>query len=237
MMKKVTQFWEQKGIANYLIYTASGERGWEMAPVEGDRSSLLARVKAFFLQLVVIVRVTFGRYTHSTDERKSLHNEYREITSQKVEKVAEERLHAGEDAFCKRPVIDSQQIWEGKHIRVLFNYAPIGAEKLHFLLTPKAHKEKFSELSKEEFEEVQTFAKTLVEHYSEHKYYRYNKTGSLAGQTVPHFHEHVVFVRPQHEFWGQLSVFLRMLIPPSPLSSLALAKKVSSLKTEFTVHE
>jgi diadenosine tetraphosphate (Ap4A) HIT family hydrolase len=214
MMNKVAQFWEQKGIFNYLIYSSSEEHSWEMAPVQG-----------FFQQLKVMARVTFGRA-----EIEKKYTDYKDFTSFAARATSETVQQVATDAFCKKEVIDSQLLWEGKHIRVLYNYAPIGKEGLHFLLVPKVHKERFSELSQEEFIEIQTFAESLMKRFPDHLCYRYNKTGSLAGQTVPHFHEHIVFILPEHDFLGKLSVFLRMIIPPRPLDSIELSGRVAHYK-------
>ena len=233
MVQKVAQFWESKGVKNYLVYKSNEDTAWEMVPVQGTKTSFWDRSRAFAHQLYVVSSVTFGRYSVSESEKDRLITEYKDLASFDAKETASTVNQVAQDAFCKKAVIDSQLIWEGKYVRVLYNYAPIGSEGLHFLLVPKAHKEGLTELSQEEFEEVQTLAETLKQHYPNHRCYRYNKTGSLAGQTVPHFHEHVVFVLPQDDFKGKLSVFLRMITPPQPLNSQQLSERVSELKFKF----
>ncbi|MGH2612030.1 MAG: HIT family protein, partial [Rhabdochlamydiaceae bacterium] len=213
MVKKVAQFWEQQGIFNYLVYKSSADQGWEMVPTQGSEQSLWDRICGFTRQLNVLAKVTFGRSSVSNPERKRVFTKYQELQSFQVKETAETVNQVVKDVFCKETVINSQLLWEGKHVRVLYNYAPIGKEGLHFLLIPKIHKERLSQLSQDEFEEIQTFAATLIKQYPNHLCYRYNKTGKLSGQTVPHFHEHVVFVLPQHDRWGKLSVFFRMILP------------------------
>lgn len=222
MMQKVAKLWEKQGISNYLVYKSSRETSWEMVPYAGTPASTWDKIRAFGRQLLVLSRVTFGRA------------EFSSTVSEKPMPLAKSVQKVTQDAFCMKSVIDSQLIWEGKHIRVLYNYAPIGQEGLHYLLVPKAHREKFTELNQDEFDEVQQFAGALIEKYPEHLCYRYNKTGLLAGQTVPHFHEHVVFVRPQHDWKGKLSVFYRMVMPPTPLSSVELNKRVCDLRAYFS---
>src|SRR3569832_753069 len=223
LMQKVATLWRQQGGSNYLVYKSSQESNWEMVPYAGTPSSTWDKICAYGRQLLVLSRVTFGRAKFSGDV--SIGPSALETTAT-VQKVAQ-------DAFCTKAVIDAQLICEGKHIRVLYNYAPIGEEGLHYLLVPKAHKEKFTELNQDEFDEIQKFAGKLIANYPEHLCYRYSKTGRLAGQTVPHFHEHVVFLRPEHDFKGKLSVFWRMVMPPTPLNSVELDKRVKDLQARF----
>ena len=226
-MQKVAQYWESHGISNYLVYKSSADQSWEMVPTEGQKSSLWDRIRSYARQFLIVARVTFGRYFLSGAEIEHLIASYESLTSFKAQETAQKTQHIAQDAFCKKEVIDSQCIFDGKEIRVLYNYAPIGSEGLHFLIVPKAHKERFTELSLQEFEEMQTVAASLIKHYPNHLCYRYSKTGSLAGQTVPHFHEHVVFLQPQDDLWGKLSVFFRMILPPRPIDSKELAARVS----------
>ncbi len=221
MMQKVVRLWEKQGISNYLVYKSSQETGWEMVPYSGNPASTWDKIRAFGRQFLVLSRVTFGRAEFSAQ------------VSEKPTPLVATVQKVAQDAFCTKSVIDSQLIWEGKHICVLYNYAPIGQEGLHYLLVPKAHREKFTELNQDEFDEVQQFAGELIDKYPGHLCYRYHKTGLLAGQTVPHFHEHVVFIRPQHDLKGKLSVFYRMVMPPTPLSSVELNKRVTDLRAYF----
>jgi diadenosine tetraphosphate (Ap4A) HIT family hydrolase len=238
MMNKVATYWEQKkGIFNYLVYTSSEDQGWEMLPVPGEKSSWRDWMGGIAHQFTVMGRVTFGRYTLAESEKKHLYTEYNDLTSFQTQVTGDAVQQVSPDAFCKKEVIDSQLLWEGEHVRVLYNYAPIGNEGLHFLLVPKAHKERLSQLTQEEFEEIQALAGMLKQHYPDHTCYRYNKSGSLAGQTVLHFHEHVVFILPQHDLKGKLSVFFRMIGSSKPLNLMELAKRVSLLKAQFIAPE
>nr|QIQ10885.1 hypothetical protein OJOKFFHK_00028 [uncultured bacterium] len=89
-------------------------------------------------------------------------------------------------------------MFEGKYVNILYNYAPIAIDenKLHFMLVPKAHREMFSELSVDEYLEASALEQKLGAYYKRQGYqaaYLFNKTGAEAGQTVPHWHEHVIF--------------------------------------------
>lgn len=229
LMKKVAQFWEESGVLNYLVYKSSADRGWEMVPVpvNGPSNSLWDRVRAYVHQLVVLMRVTFGRYQVAYMEKHHLITKYTDLTSFVAQHAGQRTEQVAEDAFCKKEVIDSQRIFEGKCINVLYNYAPIG--DLHFLLVPKKHKERLSDLSEQEFTEIQTLTANLIKKYPGYLCYQYSKTGKLAGQTVAHFHQHVVFILPKNDLWGKLSVFFRMILPPKPLSASELADRVLRL--------
>jgi diadenosine tetraphosphate (Ap4A) HIT family hydrolase len=237
MMQKVARFWEKQGICNYLAYKSSLDNGWEMVPTSGNKTSLWDRTRGLAQQLQVVFHLAFGRYSLSEKERSCVFKASKDLTSDQAFKTQESVQSATVDAFCKKEVIDSQLIWEGKHMRVLFNYAPLGKEGLHYLIVPRAHREKLTELTQEEFDEGHEFASALIKNYPEHICYRYHKTGSLAGQTVPHFHEHVVFVKPEHDFRGKLSVFYRMVTPPNPLHPHELKNRVKTLKTQLIAPE
>ena len=237
MMQKVAQYWESSGLVNYLVYKSSVDISWEMVPTEGQQTSLWDRIRSYFQQFIIIARVTFGRYLVTDTEKRHLFTKYEALTSFEAQETAATTHQVTVDAFCKKQVIDSQLVWEGKQIRVLYNYAPIGSEGLHFLVVPIAHKERLTQLSEEEFVEMQTIATTLIRQYPQHLCYRYSKTGSLAGQTVPHFHEHIVFLQPQDDLWGKLSVFFRMILPSTPLNAVDLAKRVMKLQERFTYGE
>ncbi len=233
LSQKVAQFWEhqwaRKGWgANYFFYTSSQEKGWEIVPYPPSYPSGYAeKIKAWILQFQVTAAVVFGKFSRTSEVDPSFKKKFQSFQVQspstKVQQIAT-------DAFCDERVINSQGIWEGTHIQVLYNYKPLGKEGLHFLLVTKEHKERFTELSLEEFQEKERLAAALIKYYSGYTWYRYHKTGRLAGQSEPHFHEHVVFVQPQDEFWSKLSLFVRMIFPSWPLHPTELAKRVKHLK-------
>ena len=80
--------------------------------------------------------------------------------------------------------------------------------------------------------------KKICAYYAKNGYeiaYQYHKTGKLAGQTVAHWHEHLVFVLPSYDLWGKLTVFFRMIVPPTPLSKEELETRVKRLQNELSV--
>jgi diadenosine tetraphosphate (Ap4A) HIT family hydrolase len=230
-MQKVAQFWEENGVNNYLSYTNSREEGWEMVPYPGLESSGWDVFFSYARQVEVMTRVIFGRYQRGEVEQEQDCAVYQDIASVEVREFADDQV--GADVFCKQEVLDKQQIWEGRSICVLHDYAPLGEDKLHFLIVPKAHKERFTELSSEEFGEMQEVASRIIELYPDYICYRYHKTGELAGQSVKHFHEHLVFVKPQNEWQGQLGAYLRMVKPPIPLGSEELKERVEEMRAKL----
>jgi len=224
-MQKVAQFWESQGIDNYLTYTNSRETAWEMVPYSGTTDSGWDMARSFFRQVEVMSRVVWGRSQVSMDSAQGVAMAvFRAELPEGGVKVR------GSDVFCNKEVVHRQQIVKNKSIRMLHDYAPLGEDKLHFLLVPKAHKEKFTQLSFSEFGAMQQMAQKIIELYPDYICYQYYKTGKLAGQSVPHFHHHLVFVKPQNEWQGQLAVFARMVIPPTPLSAEELTCRIEAMQ-------
>lgn len=129
-------------------------------------------------------------------------------------------------------------VFEGKKINVLYNYAPLvgGKEKLHFLIVPKQHRPKFSDLTEAEYLEAMVIAQKLISFYKDkgyHTAYLFDKSGREAGQTVPHWHEHLVFPSTQ-AFLVMLSVLKNILIGPSCIPQDELQIRVQSLKKELS---
>lgn len=145
--------------------------------------------------------------------------------------------HAGSSSepsrcpFCRRDVLQSQIVMEGRTVVALYNFAPIGlrGDKLHFLIIPKAHRPGFEDLTREEHREAFELARRVVHRLSAHfgqgamkRLYTYHKTGPEAGQSVPHWHLHLVLFRSHlHDIWARSQVLLKILAPPSLASRLS----------------
>ncbi len=230
LMQKVSSFAENKKLP-YLWYREPDKNRWTMVPYYGNSHSLWDRIKAYARQFLVMGRVIWGEVRLSEKSRQTLLNTYQTIKQFQIPNT--QAITPQEDAFCKSTVIDSQKISEKIHMQLLYNYAPIGKEGLHFLIVPKIHKETMSQLSKEEFIEMQEFVNDLKNHYKDYTCFEYHKAGRLAGQTVPHFHAHLVFIRQEDTLMGKLSVFWRMIKTPTPLPKTLLAQRVQELKTSL----
>ncbi|QLH36934.1 MAG: HIT domain-containing protein [Parachlamydiaceae bacterium] len=98
------------------------------------------------------------------------------------------------------------------------------------------HREKFSDLTLHEYLETMQFAQRLVSFYKEKGFraHIFNKSGHRAGQTVPHWHEHLIFTSTKtQEFLGKLAIFKSMLIGSSPLSAQQLSGKIFKIREEL----
>lgn len=243
MAQKIVKIWKDNHLAdNYMIYGKEDTKSpksfkWEIVPYPSQGWAL-------WNQLKVLWNIIFGAGYADVEERALVAKQYDKYKSkfsapltQEIQKTQE--LIEGSDPFCNPQIIEKQRVFEGKQVNVLYNYAPvtIGEGKLHFLLMPKNHHEKFSDLTNEEYLEISELRSKLLKHYQSHGYdvaYVFNKTGAPAGQTVPHFHEHVILAASKtHELIGKLRVLKNMLFGSSKLPDDELKQKVSSLKSEL----
>ncbi len=235
LLQKTVSLWKKNGTGDYMIY--SKETGdpatrfqWEIVPYtkEGFR---------FVKQFKVLWNITFGAPSISPSEKVktvATLDKIAEATDPVIQKIAQ-----GHDAFCNSKIIEKQCVFEGKQINILYNYAPIGLgeDKLHFLLVPKKHKETFSDLTKSEYLESQDLGEKLAEHYKAKgitTVYRFDKNGVEAGQTVPHWHQHVIFTATKaQDLFGKLNVLKNIVLGSSAMSDKALSQRVAQLKSEL----
>jgi diadenosine tetraphosphate (Ap4A) HIT family hydrolase len=240
LIQKIVAIWQKKKIISYMIYARESHDSsfkWEIVPYSSEGEK-------FWKQLKVLWNITFGGLKLSKDDRQNIAEDFQkesEIFSKPVEKAAEpaEEATFQKDAFCNSEIIERQKILEGKEVNVLYNYAPmvLNKDKLDFLITPKKHRFRFSDLTKEEYLEVMQFSQKLCRFYKDKGYetaFIFDKTGSQAGQTIPHFHEHLVFTASKtQEIFGKLQVLKNMLFGSSPLSEVELQERVGVLKNEL----
>lgn len=96
--------------------------------------------------------------------------------------------------FCDENVIKTKQIYQTKLSRVLLDHKPIVPG--HCLIIPKRHVPSYSFLNPDESEEVSYLIKkvalALVRAYQGQGYNVLFNEGKVAGQTVPHFHIHII---------------------------------------------
>lgn len=238
LLENVASLWKTHGIHDFLIIgtipPSQGEKYfWEILPYSKTSYNLLE-------QLRVVWRLTFGSSCLSNQELESAKNRYQKFSSyfSLPYRAAASTLCMKEDPFCNPLIINKQLLYKGKTINVLYNYAPqgIGPEKLHFLLVTKEHRGGFPELTLEEYVEAQEIASKIIHYYHQKGFpiaYLFHKTGKLAGQTVPHWHEHLIFAADQSsEFWGKLKLMGRMIFPASPLSDPELKKLVKKYREQ-----
>lgn len=243
LIQHIVQIWEKKGIKDYLIYGKESNNSksifsWEIVPYPKNGWR-------FWKQFKVLWNITFGSSFMPKIERHRIVKDFQkdkdsfsESHTKQIESV--KKTIQGKDAFCNQKVIDKQLVFEGIEINVLYNYAPLvlGEGKLHFLIVPKQHRSKFSDLTETEYLESMHLSQKLVRFYKDkgyHTAYLFDKTGAEVGQTVPHWHENVVFTATKtQEFFGRLTVLKKMLFGSSPLSQKELQIRVQSLRKELS---
>lgn len=134
------------------------------------------------------------------------------------------------DFFCKA---NDQVLLDGNRVQVLYPDNPI--VERHFLFATKEHRDSFKDMTQEEFIEVMDLAKRVGDLFEGKKVYLC-KTGIDAGQTVRHFHLHLMIETNASEgFWGRLKVAKNILFNMIPfmntrLRGEALLAKVSQYR-------
>lgn len=240
-MQRIADAWKNNHLTDqYLIYgkVNSSSFRWEMVPYEKCRTFIGRIVQ----QLQVLWRIVFGGIKIPEKAKQNKVLMYRDMLDDSSPGL--ERSSAAskaEDSFCKDDTIERQWVIKGKKVNVLFNHAPIGfgGERLHFLVVPKEHRETFTEVTEEEYCESMELTRSLVNHFSERRenienVYLMNKTGRDAGQTVKHWHLHVIFsTNKSQDLWGKITVIKNILFGSSPMKKDQLATTVGRLRVEL----
>lgn len=232
LMQKVAAVWQEHGISDYLIIgdeDSSGQFAWEIVPFPPDEY-------AFWKQINVMRRIFFGGVNLSKKEQATSASRFRHFASKvPVMTYPEEEDCQGCDPFCNPQIIEAQAVINDpdKSVRVLYDYKPLAY--YHFLIVPKAHEEKFSDVSIQSYIEASEYAQELIRRYGKGKaVYLFHKTGQRAGQTVPHWHWHVVIANSrEEELYGQFNAFFKMLWGGSALDADTLKERVCVLKSEL----
>jgi diadenosine tetraphosphate (Ap4A) HIT family hydrolase len=241
LLENIAALWrEQEFIDDFMIIGTipprmhSDQFFWEIIPYVKNGLNYID-------QISVVWNLAFNSSCMSEARRQAIKANYEEhipFFSHKYVVVPEQTTCTSADVFCDPQVIARQQVYEGRLMRVLYNHAPLGLgeEKLHFLIIPKAHHTGFPELTLEEYLEAQEISSKLVEYYKKKGFpivYLFHKTGKYAGQTVPHWHEHVIFApNEKYAFWGKLQVIRKMIFGSQTLSSSELEVLVKKYRQE-----
>ncbi|HEV3269434.1 MAG TPA: HIT domain-containing protein [Candidatus Rhabdochlamydia sp.] len=239
--QRIVQVWRKQGTADYLRYRkVSDPSEYNMQIVPFSRNTW-----GFWQQLKVLWNVTLGGTRTSQKSRESIVEAFKEtettLSSEDLPSSQPRETPSRDDAFCMQSIIEKQWVFKGRFINILHDYAPIGLEKLHFLLVPKRHCEKLSDLTEEEYAEVEELSQKLIHFYKSKNHdqqdfaaHIFDKTGALAGQTVPHWHQHHVFTITKIQgFWGKLTILKNMIFGSSPLKLEELNTKVEQLREDF----
>jgi diadenosine tetraphosphate (Ap4A) HIT family hydrolase len=240
-MQRIAKCWKSSHLTDqHLVYGKIDEKpfNWEIIPYQKCHNFLGRAVQ----QLQVLWRTVFGGIKVSEESGTSQARRY-QVLLERTPEIPEPSavLGSSNDSFCNDGTIDRQWVITGKKVNVLFNYAPIGfgGERLHFLVVPKMHRETFSEVTQEEYCESLALTTKLIDHFSETRQnvknaYLMHKTGIDAGQSVKHWHLHVIFsTNTAQNFWGRITVIRNILFGSSPLKRDELARKVGALRVEL----
>lgn len=245
LMRHIAQNWQKTGLTEqYLIYGKIDSKifNWEIVPYQKCGSFFGRSVQ----QLQVLWRTVFGGIVISNEKKKNQIEKYKEVFEEEFELIESSSSGVkGKDAFCNDERIDKQWVITGEKVRVLFNYAPIGfgGEKLHFLVVPMEHREKFSDVTQEEYSECLQLTQKLFTHFKEvraniENVYLLNKTGVDTGQTVNHWHLNVIFsTNKSQDFWGKITVVRNILLGSSPMKEKDLAETVGALRLELSLED
>lgn len=206
---------------------------WQFVPF--DKTTNV--VSRYWQQLQVAFRVFFGG-THLTNEQRSLQkslfvNAFNQTETVKAEDSDGEK---STDPFCNDAIVEKQLVKEGKHVRILYDYRPVGES--HFLIVPKAHQRDFRQLTEEEYIEASELSQFVMRKLKESQpvanTYLMHKTQIDAGQSVPHWHLHIITTgNAQDDFWSKASFLWRMTFGSSPLPNDELSRRVNHYRGIF----
>ncbi|MCH1429535.1 MAG: HIT family protein [Chlamydiales bacterium] len=233
----IKQIWKDKQVKtkDFLVYALEDKESrfkWQLLPFNSDKY-------AFLQQLTVLFHLFFPREAEGSIKEGSLIQDW-PIQTQgfKIESSAV----VGNDVFCNQKIVQKQRVYEGNTVELLYNYAPLGfgsdQEKLHFLIIPKKHKDRFEKLSLEEYTEAMEVAQKLSAFLEKEKHcaqvHLFHKNGASVGMTVPHWHLHVVgVVNAKESFLGKLAVLRNMLLGSFALKDSELKEKVERYQKEW----
>lgn len=102
----------------------------------------------------------------------------------------------GDCIFCKiiNGEIPAAKVFENEHVLAFLDISQV--TKGHTLVIPKVHKENLFELTPEiarnVFEVIPTIANALKKEFEPVAFNMVNNNGALAGQSVFHFHMHLI---------------------------------------------
>lgn len=249
LLRKVTATWNEKNIGNqYLVYgkqdlVSGSPFSWQVMPYQ-KTNGIFSRM---WQQIVVLWRIVFGGFSASKEYiDRQLTTFKDQFTNFKISNPSAgsadfaDPVQLGNDAFCNPETIERQSVFEGRKVRILYNYAPIGlgGDRLHFLVIPKRHVSEFNQLSDDEFVEMMDLSQKLITHFkttrNSQEVHLMWKEGKDAGQTVAHPHLQMIFAAKKAErIWGQLTVLKNIVWGSSPMPAVELKRNVDSLRKEL----
>lgn len=243
-LNKVMAVWEmykqvnQNLVFGKIQFDNPDSFSWEIVPYLTTDNKLMF----YQQQISVLWNVIFGGRELTDGEKVHQTAVYRSYFQDSINIDAQPYAHSNpNDPFSKSEVIERQRVLEGQLVNVLYDYAPMGfgGERLHFLIVPKARKVAFVELSADENKEAMSLTQKLITHFKTtreiQEAYLFHKTGEDAGQTVPHWHMHVILIANTAQgIFGKLESLKKMLFGSSPLSDEELKEKVTAYRSELS---
>lgn len=130
--------------------------------------------------------------------------------------------------LCTSSMIEKQQVHQTRYWRILIDFKPLTPG--HLLIVPKAHKKTIHEISEEEHQELYLVTKqirqALIKRFGNHvEEIIFEKNGLQAGQSIEHFHRHVLPITTSLTKINQLMLACRLFIYRSrPLAPKELEK-------------
>lgn len=243
-MQRVVEAWKKSNFVNqYLIYGKVDATlfKWEIVPYQTCSNIITRKIQ----QLIVLIKAIFGGSVVSEEDCKKQQADYQALLKEQpmvVDKPLDEPNPGNPSCpFCKKDVVDNQSVITGNKVNVFFTRAPIGfgGERLHFLVIPKVHRVAFTDVTQEEYCESMDLTTKLINHFTNSRktikgVYLLNKTGVDAGQTVKHWHLHVIFsTSASQDFWGKLTVMKNILVGSSDMEKNEFAERVKVLSKEL----
>jgi diadenosine tetraphosphate (Ap4A) HIT family hydrolase len=231
LLQKITSLWHHsQGITDYMVYgsvTAEAKEKFHWLVIGYPQQGW-----GPWKQGTVVWHLLQHTSSLSGEKQKELVEHYRTHWHDIPLPAETPSTAEGKDAFCVAEVIAKQRIFSGNHIDILYNYAPLapGKAALHFLVIPKEHRTTLLELSREEFIEASIFTNNISHYFLTHGYqtaHIFHKNGVEAGQSVPHWHQHIVLTATSDEdFVFLFNLIKNALCGPTPLSEHDLAERV-----------
>ena len=238
LLQKIAAVWQEKEIENYLIYAKDDNQSFdfEIVPYQTTKNFFTTKCQ----QILVLWRTVFGGKSVSDEVKKAQIDILTQASGRDLNTI--DVPEPAEDPFCKSEVIERQRVLKGEEVNVLYSNAPIGfgGDKLHFLVVPKKHYMDFSSLPQSCYTEAMEMA-VKVKNYIAKKsadkdIFIYHKKGKIAGQTVGHWHLHLVAADKKETFWGRLNVFKNILLGSSKLKDSDLKSKVETIQAEISLN-
>ncbi len=257
--KQFSEIWKLRNIAekhfaknkieNRLCYskiTPEAAAKWQVVPYKSLPlyldNVIFRKIYSIWQQLQVLYHTVFTPKS-PTEKNRQIQQRFWEDLGEDLS-ISEGKTGSG--ALISSEVIQKQLIYpqypggNENQILLMYNYAPLktGGEQMHFILVPVPEKpaRDFLELDKEQYLKTLSLAQKISQ-WAQKKFegkavvHFFDKTGKIAGQTQALFHAHVIVVQEEkEELWGKLSMFFRMLLPPSPLSAPLLKSRVQHYK-------